>query len=225
MGKCRVLKGLASLAIVLLSAGSAIAQERYRIDPQHTYSTFEYDHWGLSLQRGRFDKNSGAIELDSTGKNGSIDIEVDAASINTGSALFDKILRSADFFRVADYPKITFKSNRLIFDGERLARVEGVLTIKDISRTVTLEMTRFNCRFMLMYGKRACGANGFSHLSRSDFELGRYVPFVSDAVTLYFSVEAVLDDKARDDAGVPGVTPAASSSTSPVGNTAGTDNR
>ena len=79
------------------------------------------------------------------------------------------------------------------FDGERLKQVDGVLTIKGISRSVTLEMTRFECRFMVLYGKRACGANGFTHLSRSDFELGKYVPFVSDAVTLYVSVEAIRE--------------------------------
>jgi polyisoprenoid-binding protein YceI len=172
----------------------AQAEERYRVDPQHTFSTVEYEHWGLSLQRGRFDDNTGSITLDPVTKTGTIDIEIATASVNTGTALFDKILRSAEFFDAGHFPKVGFKSTRLVFDGERLAQVDGVLTIKGISRSVTLEMTRFDCRYMVMYGKRACGANGFTHLSRSDFELGKYVPFVSDAVTLYVSVEAIREE-------------------------------
>ncbi|MBC7513925.1 MAG: YceI family protein [Herminiimonas sp.] len=178
----------------LLLPTAVPAAEFYRIDPQHTFSTFEYEHWGLSLQRGRFDSNTGTIALDTATGNGAIDIEIAAVSISTGSALFDTILRSADFFSAAVHPKITFKSTRLIFAGERLMQVEGLLTIKAISRSVTLDVTRFDCRFMPAYGKRACGANGSARLSRSDFELGKYVPFVSDIVTLYVSVEAIKED-------------------------------
>lgn len=183
---------------ILLTALSltpaAFALEHYRIDSQHTFSAFEYEHWGLSLQRGRFDGNTGAIAIDPAAGTGTVDIEIAATSISTGSAVFDAILRSPDFFNAAAHPKITFKSTRLLFAGERLVQVEGILTIKAISRSVTLDMTRFDCRFMPAYGKRACGANGFARVSRSDFELGKYVPFVSDIVTLYVSVEAIRED-------------------------------
>ena len=182
------------LVVVLQWAPNAFARERYQIDPQHTFSTFEYEHWGLSLQRGRFDNNIGTIELDPVAGAGQIDIEIAAASISTGSPMFDKILRSADFFGAAAHPKITFHSTRLLFTGERLAQVEGILTIKAISRSVSLDMTHFACRFMPAYGKRACGANDSARLSRSDFDLGKYVPFVSDIVTLYVSVEAIKED-------------------------------
>ena len=172
---------------------SGFASERYKIDPDHTFSSFEYNHWGLSMQRSRFDRTSGFIELDQATGTGEIDIEIDAASVNTGTELFNKALRSSDFFDVEKYPTIRFTSSRLIFDGENLKQVEGELTIKDVTRTVTLELTNFNCRFMLIYGKRACGANGFVNILRSDYNIGRYVPFVSDAVTLYIIVEAIKE--------------------------------
>lgn len=185
----------ALLAFAAAFAGSsAHGQEHYRIDPQHTFSTFEYEHWGLSMQRGRFDSNVGTIEFDPVAKTGLIRIDIAAASINTGTGMFDAILRSPEFFDTATYPQITFRSTRLRFAGDRLVEVYGELTIKGISRTVTLEMTRFDCRFMILYGKRACGANGYARLSRGDFDLGKYVPFVSDLVTLYVSVEAVLEN-------------------------------
>ncbi|MBI3284123.1 MAG: YceI family protein [Burkholderiales bacterium] len=185
----RVFIGLA-LACLSLPVHSG---ERYQIDPEHTYSSFEYLHWGLSLQRGRFDKNSGTIELDLPAKSGALQIEIAADSINTGSEVFNKVLRSDNFFDVEKYPKIVFTSDKLIFNEEQLTQIEGQLTIKDITRPVTVQVTYFNCRFMLLYLKHSCGANGYTRILRSDYNVGRYVPFVSDEVTLFFSVEGIKE--------------------------------
>ncbi|MFZ6776889.1 YceI family protein [Undibacterium sp. Ji83W] len=181
--------------LLLLSGFSltAFAAEKYVVDQEHTFSNFEYKHWGLSLQRGRFDKNSGSIELDMDNKTGSLQIAIDAASINTGSDTFDKILRSDNFFNIEKYPKISFQSNKMVFNEDKLVQVEGDLTIKDVTRKVTVDITQFECRFMILYLKRACGANGNTKILRSDYGVGRYVPFVSDEVTLSFSVEAIKE--------------------------------
>lgn len=180
-------------ALLLVPDAPCLAVERFNIDSDHTFSVFEYSHWGLSLQRGRFEKNSGFIELDMGAKTGAIDIEIEAISINTGIGFFDRILRSGDFFDAGNYPKITFKSSRLQFDDERLVKVDGDLTIKGITKPTTLEITYFDCGHIPVYGKRACGANGYARMRRSDFGLGRYAPFVSDVVTLYVTVEAVKE--------------------------------
>ncbi|KAF3995917.1 YceI family protein [Glaciimonas immobilis] len=172
---------------------AASAAEHYTIDPEHTFVSFEYSHWGLSMQRNRFDRSAGYIALDQPSGPGEIMIEIDAASVNTGTELFNKILRASDFFDAEKYPKIRFTSSHLFFDGDNLKQVEGELTIKDVTRTVSLEVTSFNCRFMVLYGKRACGANGFVKILRSDYHLGRFVPFVSDEVTLHIVVEAIKD--------------------------------
>jgi len=181
------------VASLLVSAFPCLAEDRFKIDPEHSFAMFEYDHWGLSFQRGRFDNTSGFIELDMEAKTGSINIEIETASISTGVGVFDKLLRSGDFFDAANHPKTIFKSSRLAFDAERLIRVEGSLTIKGITRPTTLEITHFNCRHMFVYGKYACGANGFAKILRSDFDLGRYAPFVSDSVTLFVIVEALKE--------------------------------
>lgn len=179
---------------LLLSSLPAGAAERYLIDPTHTYTTFEYNHWWLSLQRGRFDKNAGAIELDLENKSGSVQLEIEANSISTGHDLFDNALRSANFFDAEHYPKITFKSTALHFgEQDQLVSIDGDLSIKETTRPVTLTLTQFNCRFMLIYLRQACGANGFTKILRSDYRVGRFVPFVSDEVTLYFSVEAIRE--------------------------------
>ena len=180
-------------ASLLAAALPCVAADRFKIDPEHSFAMFEYDHWGLSFQRGRFDTTSGFIELDMETKTGSINIEIEAASISTGVGVFDRLLRSGDFFDAANHPRISFKSSRLAFDADRLIRVEGNLTIKGITRPTTLEITHFNCRHMFVYGKYACGANGFAKILRSDFEMGRYAPFVSDTVTLFIIVEALKE--------------------------------
>ena len=180
-------------AWLLASVLPSPAAERFSIDPAHTYSVFEYNHWGLSLQHGRFDRNSGFIEIDMEQQTGAVNIEIESASIDTGIGFFNKILRSGDFFDAAHYPVISFKSSRLQFDGTHLVRVDGDLTIKGITKPASLDITYFDCRHMLSYGKRACSANGFSRMLRSDFDLGRHVPFVSDAVKLYVTVEAIKE--------------------------------
>lgn len=182
-----------SLLLLALAGNASNAAERYQIDSAHTFSYFEYSHWGLSMQRSRFDTTTGTIELDRDNQSGSVEIDIDAASVSTGSDGFNQIMRSGDYFDSANFPKISFKSSALHFDGPQLTQVDGDLTIKGISHPVTLQISNFNCRFMLIYGKQACGANGSASILRSDYKLGRYVPFVSDAVTLHISVEAIKE--------------------------------
>lgn len=188
-----MIRPLSSLLILFFLCAPVCAAERYKIDPEHTYSSFEYKHWGLSLQRGRFDKNIGFLELNIPEKTGLINIEIDANSVSTGNELFNNIMRSDSFFDAQQYPKIVFNSSKFVFDEEKLTQIEGMLTIKETTRPVTVDVTQFGCRFMLLYLKQACGANGQTKILRSDYKVGRYVPFVSDEITLYFSVEAIKE--------------------------------
>ena len=185
-------------AIVLLMAPmllsvNALADDHYVIDPLHTFSSFEYTHWGISTQRGRFDRNSGFIDLNLDNKTGTVLLEIDAGSVSTGSDMFNKVMMSESFFDAEHFNKIVFRSTRLVFDQEKLSKIDGTLTIKDMTHPVTLEITQFNCRFMFLYLRQACGANGFTRILRSDYKMDKYAPFVSDEVTLYFSVEGIRE--------------------------------
>ena len=182
---------LCSLSFLFVTLPAAAEEAVYKIDPDHTHTYFEYIHWGLSLQRGRFDRHSGSVTLDRDAKNGGIDLSIDASSVSTGSEEFDKLLVSDGYFDVKTFPAIHFKSSTLQFEGDKLIGATGDLSIKDVTRTVTLDVSHFACRFMLLYVKQACGANGSVKILRSDYGLGRYAPFVSDEATLYFSIEAI----------------------------------
>jgi polyisoprenoid-binding protein YceI len=180
------------VGLVSICAASTAA-DRYRIDPQHSFAGFTYQHWGLSTQDVRFDNTVGTIELDPVAGTGTIDIVIDAASVSSGVDAFNKTLRSAEFFDVANHPDIRFRSSQVHFDGDRLTQLEGALTVKGITRPVVLDIGQFNCRFMLIYGRQTCGANGSARILRSDFNMGSYVPFVGDEVTLHFSVEGIRE--------------------------------
>ncbi len=184
------------LAFALIASASSIAvatPETYVIDEKHTMPRFEYSHFGYSTQSSRFDKASGKIILDRAAKTGSVEVTIDAKSVNTGSPLFNEHIQAADFFDTAMFPTITYKSRSMKFDGNKLAVVEGDLTVKGVTKPVTLTITSFHCMPHPMLKKDACGANATAKIKRSEFNAGKHAPYVSDEVTLVIPVEAVKE--------------------------------
>jgi polyisoprenoid-binding protein YceI len=176
-----------------MSTIAVAAPETYTIDNNHTLPRFSYSHFGYSTQLSRFDKTSGKIVIDRKAKTGSVDITVDTTSVNTGSTLFNEHIQGKDFLDTATYPAATFKSNQLKFDGENLVAVEGTLTLKGISKPITLKVTSFHCMAHPIYLKEACGANATTTVKRTDFNMGKYAPNVGDEVTIDIPVEATKD--------------------------------
>jgi len=160
-------------------------------EPSHTLPRFEYSHFGYSIQLSRFDKTSGTITLDRANKTGSVDVVIDAKSVNTGYALFNQHIQEADFFDTEMFPTITYKSTSLKFDGDKVVAVEGKLTIKDITKPVTLTVNSLLCMPHPMVKKAACGATATAKVKRSDFNMGKHAPYVGDEVTLTIPVEAI----------------------------------
>jgi polyisoprenoid-binding protein YceI len=188
------MKKLVALAVAAsLSSAAFAASETYIIEGSHTMPRFEYSHFGYSTQVSRFDKTSGTITLDRAAKTGSVDVVIDAKSVNTGYPLFNEHIQGEDFFDTAKYPTITFKSKALKFDGDKLASVDGDLTIKGVTKPVTLTVTSFHCMPHPMRKKDACGANATTKIKRSEFNAGKHAPYVSDEVTLTIPVEAVKE--------------------------------
>jgi len=180
-------------ALAAFSAAASAAPETFNIDAGHTLPRFEYNHLGYSFQQHRFDKTSGRIVLDRAAKTGSVDVTIDATSVNTGLALFNGHIQGADFFDTAKYPVITFKSTAVKFDGDKPVAVDGNLTIKGVTKPVTLTVTHFHSMPHPMLKKDAIGANAVAKLKRSEFNMSKNVPYVSDEVTLSIAVEAIKE--------------------------------
>jgi len=185
------MKRLALIAAAFSMSAAALATpETYVIDGGHTFPRFEYNHLGYSLQSSRFDKTSGKITLDRAAKTGSVEVNIDAKSVNTGYSVFNGHLQGEDYFNTEKFPTITFVSTGVKFDGDKVTAVDGNLTMKGVTKPVTLTVTSFHCMAHPMNKKDTCGANATAKIKRSDFNMGKNAPYVSDEVTLSIPVEA-----------------------------------
>jgi polyisoprenoid-binding protein YceI len=177
-----------------LVAGTAVAApESYTIDSGHTFPSFEVNHLGFSTQRGRFDNSSGKITLDREAKTASVEITIDAKSIDTGNAKLEDHLRNADFFDTEKHPTITFKSTGAKFSGDTLTALDGNLTLKGTTKPVTLNVANFKCGEHPFNKKKMCGAEASATIKRSDFGVRYGLPAVGDDVKLMIQVEAFKD--------------------------------
>ena len=184
---------LAGLAASLLLGGLSLAQAaEYVIDPTHTYASFEIDHHGFSLQRGWFTQSSGTIDFDPEARSGRVDIRIAVASLDTGMAKRDEILRGDNWFKAKDYPDILFRSEQLHFSDDKLTAVDGQLVMLGQIRPLRLEIARFKCGLNLATRKRGCGADAYGVLRRSEFGMEQGLPFIGDEVRLRIQVEAYL---------------------------------
>lgn len=187
-----------TLSLTLLAATAALAAAAvhaepatYAIDPTHTFVTFEAQHFGTSTNRGRFDKKSGSISLDKAAKTGKVDVTLETDSINTGTAAFDRHLKSKDFFNADAFPKATFVSDKLVFDGDKVTAVVGALTLLGKTQTVTFKANNFNCYQNPMLKREVCGGDFDTTIQRGDFGMTYGLPGIPNDVHLIIQVEAV----------------------------------
>jgi len=179
-------------AMIAAFCGSAFAApETFTLDANHTFPRFSYNHLGYSKQLSRFNKTTGTIVLDKEAKTGSVDVTIDMKSVDTGSDLFNEHIQGPDFLDTAKYPTATFKSTKVNFDGDKPVTVAGDLTIKGVTKPVVLTLSSFQMMPHPMMKKDALGANASVVVKRSDFNAGKYAPYVGDEVTIEIAVEAV----------------------------------
>ena len=181
---------LAALGWTLAAGGAAIAAPTtYIPNADHTFVRFSYDHLGFSTQESRFDKTTGTVTFDPVAKTGTVDLVIDTKSVDTGSELFNGHIQGADFLDTTQYPTATFRSTSVKFDGDRPVSVTGDLTLKGVTKPVTLNVTLFKHGLNMM-NKDGIGANATATIKRSDFNMTKYVPMVGDDVTLTIALEA-----------------------------------
>ena len=181
-------------ALILFCSGvAAHAADSYTLDPAHTFPRFEISHFGFSTHHGQFNRTAGKLLLDRAAKTGSLEVTVDTSSIGTGDPALEKHLRSEDFFNVAKYPAMTFRSTAIRFNGDVPVAAEGELTLLGVTRPLTLTISRVSCGIHPFLKKEDCGAEVSGTLKRSDFGMKAYIPAVGDEVTLHIQVEAHHD--------------------------------
>jgi len=188
MNRLRPAFALLTLSVAL-SAPAWAAPSTYIPNADHTFARFSYDHLGFSTQESRFDKVTGTVTFDPAAKTGAVDIVIDTKSVNTGSEKFNGNIQGPEFFDTSQFPTATFKSSSVKFDGDRPVSILGELTLKGITKPVTLTVTSFKHGLNMMK-KDSIGANATTVISRSDFQMVKYVPLIGDDVTVTIAIEA-----------------------------------
>lgn len=187
-----IIKFSAALAMIAAIASPALAApETFTLDGSHTFPRFSYSHFGMSTQLSRFDKTSGTVVLDKAAKTGSVEVLIDMKSVDTGFSVFNGHIQGEDFLDTAKYPTATFKSTKVVFDGDKPTAIEGNLTIKDVTKSVTLKITSYVNMAHPMLKKDAIGADATVVIKRTEFNAGKYAPYVGDDVTITVSLEAI----------------------------------
>lgn len=186
-------KTLLLLAVTALPASAMAAASSYTVDPAHTFPHFEISHLGFSTMHGRFNATEGKLTVDLAGKTGSVDIKIDANSVDTGFKKRDDHLRSPDFLNAAEYPVITYKSSKVDIKDNSSATVEGTLTLMGVSKPVTLAVDHIQCGANPMSKKEMCGFNATATIKRSEFGVNYALPAIGDEMKITIEVEALKD--------------------------------
>src|SRR5437868_5876956 len=191
---------LAALCVAALPLTAAAAPESYTFDPTDTFANFIVDHFGITPIYGRFNKSTGKFTLDRAAKTGSLEITIDTASVDTGDVekgnrprSRDDHLRSADYFNVAEFPKMTYKSTSVAFGGDTPKTIEGNLTLLGVTKPVTLTVDRFKCNPPSGTAKERCGGSATGKLKRSEFGMTRSLGGQSDEIVLIVAFGADKD--------------------------------
>ena len=191
------MKNALPVAMLALMTGAAIAAPvKYNVDPNHTYPSFEADHFGgLSVWRGKFDKSSGTIVVDKDKGSGTVEITIDAASIDFGHGKLNDHAKSAEMFDVAKFPTATYKGTLAKFKDGSPTEVEGELTLHGVTKPVKLTINQFKCIVNPMIKKEVCGADASTTFNRSDFgvSFGDKYGFKQE-VKLQIQVEGIRAD-------------------------------
>ena len=186
-------KTLTIFALSAVLAAPAFAADSYTIDPSHTFPVFEVNHLGFTNQRGRFNRSAGKITLDMAAKKGSVDLSIDTTSLDMGFDTWDKHLSADGFFNTEKFPAMTFNSDRLVFEGDKVVAAEGSFTLLGVTKPLRLAVSHFHCGPHPFTKKAMCGADVSATLKRSEFGMIKFLPAVSDEVKISSPVEAYKD--------------------------------
>lgn len=171
---------------------ASAAPVQYEIDPQHTFPSFEFPHMGISVWRGKFDRSKGQVTLDRDARTGSVEIEIDPASVNFGLDIMDEKARGEEWFDVAQFPESRY-TGKLRFEGEVPVAVDGEFTFRGKRLPLTLTLNSFKCIEHPFYKKEVCGADAQGELNWGVYGM-KYSEFGKGddgRVTLRIQVEAM----------------------------------
>ena len=181
---------LAVTAVIAFSASAFAQAKTWQIDPNHSAAQFSVRHMGISTVRGAFTKVSGTATYDPAEPTKTmIEATIDANSVDTRVERRDNDLRSPNFFDVAKYPTLTFKSKRVEVAGAGKLKITGDLTIHGVTKEVVLDVDGPSAPVQDPKGNSHMGASASTKVNRKDFGVNGASAMVGDDVPITIDVE------------------------------------
>ena len=166
--------------------------QTYRLDPAHTFATFEVRHFGTSTLRGRVGPITGEVQIDRAARRGDVRLRIPMTTLDTGFKPLDARLKQPDLLATEANPEAYFVASNFRFDAAgALTEVRGEFTLRGLGQALSLRSRNFACRQDAMLRREVCGGDFEGELKRSDFGAGFGTPFVADAVRLVIQVEGI----------------------------------
>lgn len=163
------------------------------VDDAHTHVSFSAKHMMVATVRGRFERYRGTVHLDTSDfTRSTIEGEIDVTSIDTGNAQRDEHLRTNDFFDAPHHPRISFKSTRIEAKGRREYVVHGDLTIRGVTRPVSLDV-EFHGTSRNPWGKTVAGLSARGTINRKDFGVSYNAVLEAGGVAVGEKVKIEID--------------------------------
>lgn len=170
-------------ALTMLPAAASAAT--YKIDPAHSAVLFKTKHFGAGYTYGRFMRFTGQFEL---GKKNSVELEIDASSVFTAQRKRDGHLKSPDFFNVKQFPKISFKSTKVVARGKAYT-ITGNLTLHGVTKQISIKAKMVGKGKNPMSKQELIGFEGSFTVKRSAYGMSKMIGVAGDAVTLMLAIE------------------------------------
>jgi polyisoprenoid-binding protein YceI len=175
-----------------LAITAAAQTGNWQIDPNHTAAQFSVKHLGVSTVRGAFTKVSGSAKYDPADPaKDSLDVTIDAASVDTRVTMRDNDLRSPNFLDVAKYPTITFHSKQTKVSGDGMLQITGDLTIHGATKEVVLDVQGPSATIKDPSGNQRIGASASTKINRHDFGVNGAPGVVGDDITITIDAELI----------------------------------
>lgn len=192
----------AALALTLTACGSLLPANNqttdaaeleagaYKLDPEHSTILFKVSHLGFSTYVGRFNTAEGALRFDPEAPAESqLDVTINTASADTPSTELDDVLRGRDWFDTERFPTARFESTAITVSGDNTGTVTGNLTLRGVTKPVTLAVTFRGGAYNLLTGAFTLGFEASGALKRTEFGMGSLVPAIGNEVTLEIHAE------------------------------------
>src|SRR5215469_16349511 len=183
---------LTIVAVLAISALTAAQTGTWQIDPNHSSAQFAVKHLGVSTVRGAFTKVTGSATYDSADPSkSSVDVSIDANSVDSRVQMRDNDLRSPNFLDVQKYPTITFKSKQAKAAGAGKLQMVGDLTIHGVTKEVVLDVDGPSASIKDPWGNQRIGASASTKVNRKDFGVNGAPGVVGDDISITIDTELI----------------------------------